>query len=101
MCDLGGLVGHDRLWIWDFPGHPVLRLCASTAGGEGSIPGWGTKILHASQNNKEKVLSVRGAGEGVEVQAWHIPICIYILKCSLWLPCGVEAGRPVRNSVLQ
>ena len=46
-----------------------LRLCASTAGSEGSIPGRGTKILHASQNNREKVLSVRGAGEGVEVQA--------------------------------
>ena len=24
-----------------------LRLCASTAGGVGSIPGWGTKIPHA------------------------------------------------------
>ena len=25
-----------------------LRLCASTAGGAGSIPGWGIKIPHAS-----------------------------------------------------
>ena len=24
-----------------------LRLCASTAEGSGSIPGWGTKIQHA------------------------------------------------------
>ena len=24
-----------------------LRLCAYTAGGVGSIPGWGTNILHA------------------------------------------------------
>ena len=34
-----------------------LRLQASTAGGTGSIPGWGIKILHASQhgqNNKKK-----------------------------------------------
>jgi len=26
-----------------------LRLCVSTAGGMGSIPGWGTKIQHAAQ----------------------------------------------------
>ena len=25
-----------------------LRHCASTAGGTGLIPGWGTKILHAA-----------------------------------------------------
>ena len=32
-----------------------LRLCASTAGGMGSIPGWGTKIPHAAQyGQKEK-----------------------------------------------
>ena len=29
-----------------------LRLGASTAGGMGSIPGWGTKILHAPQPKK-------------------------------------------------
>ena len=26
-----------------------LRICASTAGGLGSVPDWGTKILHATQ----------------------------------------------------
>ena len=31
-----------------------LRLCASTAGGTGSIPGWGAKILHASQRSLKK-----------------------------------------------
>ena len=33
-----------------------LGLLASTAGGMGSIPGWGTKVLHAaqcSQKNKK------------------------------------------------
>ena len=34
--------------MWDFSGVQWLRLCASTAGGTGSIPGWRTKILHAS-----------------------------------------------------
>ena len=32
-----------------------LRLRASTAGGMGSIPGWGTKIPHAKQRGKKNV----------------------------------------------
>ena len=43
-------------------GHPTgtslpvqwLRLCTSTAGGMSSIPGQGTKILHAAQRGQEK-----------------------------------------------
>ena len=38
-----------------------LRLCASTARGMGSIPGWGTKILHAlqcGQKKKKKMLAL-------------------------------------------
>ena len=31
-----------------------LRLGASTAGGAGSIPGWGTKIPHAALQKKKK-----------------------------------------------
>ena len=31
-----------------------LRLCASTTGGTGSIPGWGTKAPHAAGRPKEK-----------------------------------------------
>ena len=31
-----------------------LRLCASTAGGAGSIPGHGTKILHAMQHGQNQ-----------------------------------------------
>ena len=30
-----------------------LRLCASTAGGTGSIPGWRTKILHATKGGQK------------------------------------------------
>ena len=30
-----------------------LRVCASTAGGMGSIPGQGTKIWHAAQRKKK------------------------------------------------
>ena len=31
-----------------------LRLCASTAGSTGSIPGWGTKIPHDVQQGQKK-----------------------------------------------
>ena len=31
-----------------------LRLCASTVGGMGSIPGGGTKILHAVQRSHKQ-----------------------------------------------
>ena len=31
----------------DFPNGPVVKTLPSNAGGAGSIPGWGTKILHA------------------------------------------------------
>ena len=43
-----------------------LRLLASTTGGAGSIPGWGTKIPHAAQcgqkeKKKKKESEARGA----------------------------------------
>ena len=31
-----------------------LSLCTPTAGGAGSIPGWGTKVPHAAQRSKRK-----------------------------------------------
>ena len=33
---------------WDFPGGPVIKTMPSTAGGAGSTPGQGTKVLYAS-----------------------------------------------------
>ena len=38
----------------DFPGVQLLRLCASNAGGVGSIPGWGTRIPHAAWHGQKK-----------------------------------------------
>ena len=32
-----------------------LRLCASTAGGMGSVPGWGASILHAMQGKAKRI----------------------------------------------
>ena len=52
-----------------------LRLCASTAGGEGSIPGRGTKILHVmwhSQINKSSGISALGQSAISLPQSVHI-----------------------------
>ena len=36
-----------KIQFWNFSGGQWLRLCAVNAGGVGSIPAQGTKILHA------------------------------------------------------
>ena len=38
-----------------FPSDPGVRLHASTAGGTGLIPGWGTKTPHATWHGQEKL----------------------------------------------
>ena len=39
---------------WNFPGVQWLRLCTSTAGDMGSIPGQGAKITHAMWRGHKK-----------------------------------------------
>ena len=39
---------------WDLPNGPVVKTPPSNAGFTGSVPGWGTKILHAVQCGKNK-----------------------------------------------
>ena len=53
----GMLLNLKREWSRDFLGGPVVKLSFYCRGGTGSIPGWGTKILHATrhgQKNKNK-----------------------------------------------
>ena len=33
--------------LWAFPGSPVVKTLSSSAGGRGSIPGWGIKVPYA------------------------------------------------------
>ena len=47
---------------WDLPWGQWLRFHASTAGGQGLIPGQRTKILHAPQHG-QKVKTKRQAKE--------------------------------------
>ena len=40
---------HKSSQLGDFSGRQVVKTLPSNAGGEGSIPGWEAKILHASE----------------------------------------------------
>ena len=46
----------------------LLRLCTSTAGGTGLIPGWGTNILHALWGG--------GEYEGSKINKWLLAVRI-------------------------
>ena len=47
-------------YFWEFPGDPVVRTRTSIAKGPGSVPGWGTKILHAVQRGQKQVTLFSG-----------------------------------------
>ena len=40
---------------WEFPGGPVVKNTRFNAGDMGLIPGWGTKISHASQARNQSM----------------------------------------------
>ena len=49
-----GKCGKKKLVLGDLPGGPVAETLCFHWGGAGSIPGWGTGILHAIQHYKTK-----------------------------------------------
>ena len=62
--------------IREFQAVQWLRLHASTAGGTGSIPGWGTKIPQAVQCRQKKKKSQFYPNFGIEsVQLFPISLC--------------------------
>ena len=44
------------IYIQDFPGGPGVDSALPNAGGTGSIPGWGTRILDATWYGKKNFL---------------------------------------------
>ena len=72
-------LGSQRVWYTEHTdilciGGP--RLCISTAGGPGSVPGWGTKIPHTSrysQKNKEPTIQWILVGEAGRPKTTHLP----------------------------
>ena len=57
-CEHPGILGWTQLYLnhrtCDFPGVQWLRLL-SNARGVGSVPGWGTKISHASWTKNKNI----------------------------------------------
>ena len=41
------IIKEKKFRLGNFPGGPAIKTSPSSAGSEGSIPGWGTKIPHA------------------------------------------------------
>ena len=68
----------------DFPGGPVVKtLCASNAGGEGSIPNRGTKIPHPSWRGPPPTHTQKN---GLWVDRWFVQGQRYKIQHSLiWL----------------
>ena len=86
----------------EFPGRPGLGLCTSTVVSMGSIPGQGSKILHAVQHGQKKKIQVWISMCAVALLLItflmflvHCLICLYILiltrsKTSLYTSWSIE-----------
>ena len=44
--------------LWNFPGGPVVKALCFKCKYTGSVPGWGAKILHATQHGMQKNINV-------------------------------------------
>ena len=58
-----------------------LRLHASTVGGTGSIPGWGTKILHAAWCSQKK------KNELIKQSLFVLGLIVELMKTPFWRQC--------------
>ena len=45
----------QNYYSWDLPGDPVVNTLYFHCRGTGLIPGWGTKILHATRHWQKKI----------------------------------------------
>ena len=61
-----------------------LRLCASTTRGTASVPGWGTKIPHATRCRQKK----SGAERRKKLQGKEVESSLLTQRTDLWLPKG-------------
>ena len=72
-----------NLLFWDFPGSPVVKTRASSAGGMGLIPGGGTKIPHAAwhgQKKKNKTPFILTFFVGAALKPCCLPVVGFILS---------------------
>ena len=54
----------------DFSNGPVVKTPASTEGGTGSVPGWGTEITHAGQHGQKKKKCILGLFSKGAINVW-------------------------------
>ena len=54
----------EKVKRWEFPGGPDT----SPAGGMGSVPGWGTRILHAMWWNQKEKKKKKNNNKGKKAQ---------------------------------
>ena len=52
---------------WDFPGGPVVKNLLSNAGNMGSVPGWGTRIPHATEQRSQHTTATELLRSGAPV----------------------------------
>ena len=74
-----------------------LRLHASTAGGAGSIPGWGTKILHAVRRGQKKKEKKSSAQDGHPGTPRSLPV---LSTCRALMEMSKEAGTHLPSRVV-
>ena len=66
----------------DLPGGPGLRLCASTVGSAGLIPGQGTKVPHAfvesdyKKNKQENMTQTQEERQSIKI---YLEMILYFL----------------------
>ena len=77
-----GLNLHLNFQMGELPGGPVVRILYFHYQGVGSIPGWGHKILHATQliqKKKKKIYIYMGekvrTRSKLRKQSFHILLC--------------------------
>ena len=68
-------VGHDWATEQQHLGGPVVKNLSSNAGDASSIPGWGTKILHATGQLTPPATTTEPAHSGACVLQWKDPAC--------------------------
>ena len=75
------LIGFANLLFWkyflDFPGSPVVKTPCFHFKGTGSIPGWGTKILHATWHSHKKENKQTNKQKTTKFLHWTVLIILF------------------------
>ena len=62
----------DKEQVWDFPGSSVVKNAHFNAGGMGSIPGQGTKILQVTWHGQKEKKKKKIKNQAIH-SWWYLP----------------------------